>query len=91
MLVKHLSEIKQYDKSLFSQFRTKIKKTKDINLFFGIRFEINVAATLIKHNIQFKKTEAPDFSITFLSGREAIECTSARLSKEKDSIIFVIR
>lgn len=84
LLAKHLKEIHEFDKSLSRDFKKTIKRSRNINEFFGIRFEINITATLIRHKIPFEKTESPDISIDFQFGKAAIECTSARLRKEKD-------
>jgi hypothetical protein len=84
LFAKNLREIYEFDKSLYRDYKKIIKRSQNIDNFFGIRFEINITAKLIRRKIPFEKTESPDFSIDFHLGKAAIECTSTRLRKEKE-------
>jgi hypothetical protein len=85
LLAKNLREIHDFDLSLLGHFEKIIRKSRNIDGFFGTRFEINIAATLIRHETPFEKTESPDFTIRHESGKIGIECTSARMRKDKDT------
>jgi hypothetical protein len=64
MLVKHLQTIEKHDKILLSGFKKIICNTsKDWGTYFGVRIEINIAASLIRKEVNFVKTESPDFTI----------------------------
>lgn len=45
--------------------------------FFGIRFEVNIAASLARKGVRFEKQESPDFKL--YGTRVAIECGSIRI------------
>lgn len=84
-LVKNLKEIEAYDRVLFGT----IKKTliqSDYDSYFGVRFEISVAASLIRSAISFQKSESPDFLLADEFAGACIECGSAHLSKPKPGI-----
>jgi hypothetical protein len=83
MLRKNLREIKDYDENVFRQFKRLIKRSNKIDDFFGIRFELNISATLIREKISFLKSESPDFLVQNNIGSAAIECTSTRIRKDK--------
>lgn len=80
LLVQHLQRIEKYDKNLLKEFKNKIYEVRNNwELYFGLRMEINVAASLIMKNVKFVKTEAPDFTI--LDKRIYIECGSIHVIK----------
>ncbi len=79
MLVKHLEEIKQYDENMLNSFRRKINRD-DAN-YYGFRFEVAIAASLIRKKVIFGKSESPDFKIQYGGQEIFIECTSRHLSK----------
>jgi len=59
MLVKHLKEINERDTQLFQLFKKELRRTDTSDGFFGTRFEINIAASLIRKDVPFKKQESP--------------------------------
>lgn len=63
---------------LFREFRKKLRKAKDRDSHYGLRFEVYTAASLFRKNIKFTKSETPDFKI-FPAIK--IECGSARTDK----------
>ena len=64
MLVKHLRTIEKYDQRLLDTFKKKLRDTsKNWGTYFGVRLEINIAASLIEKKVIFVKTESPDFTI----------------------------
>lgn len=83
LLAKNLMEIQAFDTSLFEDFKKTILSSRNVDNFFGIRFEIKIAATLIRSTIPFRKSEAPDFLIDTHFGKAAIECTSARIRNQR--------
>ena len=60
LLVKNLKEIEVHDRKLLKILRKTLMKSND-DTYFGIRLEISVAASLIRNNVPFNKTEQPDF------------------------------
>ncbi|MEM3713303.1 MAG: hypothetical protein QXR97_07195 [Thermoproteota archaeon] len=77
MLVKHLEEINIYDKGLLKLFQDKINRD-DAN-YYGFRFEVAVASSLIRRKTYFQKSERPDFKILYNGNEIFIECTSVHL------------
>ena len=77
MQMEKLSKIRP---SIFATFRRKSKKISKSE-YFGYRFEIQTAMTLIDSQIPFEKREAPDFEIYHDENATVfIECTSTNLS-----------
>lgn len=83
LLVKHLKEIEGYDLDLLKVFKKQLYKCDTHNKYFGVRFEINIAASLIRKNVIFTKDESPDFVVHSGDRQIFIECGSAHLSKPK--------
>lgn len=81
-LIKHLDEIGESKPELLEDFRQSIVQAKGTDNFFGTRFEVNVAASLVREDISFIKREAPDFEVLEPYQGTAIECTSARIRKD---------
>jgi hypothetical protein len=84
MLVKNLQEVKNGDEKTFKTFSKSIVNSND-DTYFGIRMEISTAASLIRYNIEFEKTESPDFTLGGEWTGLFIECGSVHLSQVKDS------
>lgn len=80
-LIQHLEIIKEHDSSLLKYFIRELKKQGTQDVFWGVRFELGTAVSLINKNIPFLKQESPDF---ILSNQCSIECSSARIRKEND-------
>ena len=77
-LIKHLGEIEQYDPVMLREFRREFRRARTQDNLEGLRFECYAAASLARKNIQFSKSEAPDFIV---DGQNAgLECTSVRLN-----------
>lgn len=83
MLVKNLKGIEGYDVNLLEEFKKQMSGSITRDTYFGIRFEINIAASLIRKNIKFTKAGSPDFSVHEENKDVFIECGSAHLSKPK--------
>ena len=83
LFVKHLQEIEEYSEVMFKQFMRKMNAAKTVGAYIGLRFEINIAASLIRKGIAFEKGESPDYRIK--SGKEKvfIECASSHISAPK--------
>ncbi len=69
--------------SIFKIFKNNLYKSVSINEYFGVRFEINIAASLIRKRINFSKTESPDFTIQMGTKDIYIECGSSHLARPK--------
>ena len=54
----------------------------DVAGYPGVRFEVTVAASLIKGRTGFVAGEAPDFRLTFPYDRVGVECTSVTITSE---------
>lgn len=80
MLVKSLKEIEVGRPDLLTHYKRELRRSSSSAGYYGIRFELNMAASLTRHGVPYRKTEAPDFS---LSDSVGIECTSARLAVPK--------
>lgn len=81
---KHLREIEVARPDLLQLFRREFRRAKLESQYFGLRFEVYVAASLIRKGVSFSKTESPDFYLDgFACG---IECTTAWVEdgKSKD-------
>jgi hypothetical protein len=64
MLVKDLQTIGENDQVLLNEFKRKLHDTsKNWGTYFGVRMEINVAASLLRKHVKFVKQESPDFAI----------------------------
>ena len=87
LLVKNLREIEGYDndKVPLNVFRKELIRSND-DTYFGIRFEVSTAASLIRSGIPFAKSESPDFTLIDRLVGAFIECGSAHLSKPKPEI-----
>ena len=86
LLVKNLREIEGYDKVLLNVFRKALIRSND-DTYFGIRFEVSTAASLIRSDTSFAKSESPDFVLTDSFVGAFIECGSAHLSMPKPGIV----
>lgn len=72
---KHLRELEVARPDLLQVFRRELRRAKLESQFFGLRFEVYVAASMIRKGVSFAKTESPDFYLDgFACG---IECTTA--------------
>ncbi len=91
MLVKHLQTIEKHDKELLKTFKRKLRDTsKNWGTYFGLRMEINIAASLIQKGVVFLKTESPDFTINEYG--VYLECASShKLDDSSLSLIDKIR
>jgi hypothetical protein len=81
MLVNHLQNVQKHSPTSFQKFKKILIDThKNLNQYFGVRMEINIANSLIKKNIKFVNGEAPDY---YIPGFDVfIECTSVHMTKD---------
>ncbi len=80
---KHLGEIEGHSMDMLRQFRQGFRRAITSSQFHGLRFEVYVAASLLRKQIRFEKSEAPDFIIYQPSF--CIECSSVRIDSPKQS------
>lgn len=89
-LIKHLENLKRNDLQLFKDYIKELKKQDGQDPYWGSRFEICIASSLIDKNISFRKDfrnheSSPDFIIDKLIN---IECSSVRLRKSSNKTNF---
>jgi len=81
----HLKLISKYDDKnntqILNSFKKLLKKITDRNRYYGLRYEVDVAATLIHYNCNFKKRESPDFEVFEDEKTVFIECTSSHVEE----------
>jgi len=82
LFAKNLKEIESHDKKLLRVFRRALQSCND-DTYFGVRFEVSMAASLIRSKVPFVKTERPDFTLLDHWDGVCIECGSAHLSEPK--------
>ena len=81
MLVKHLQHIERYDPMLLQKFREKINVSDSD--YYGFRFEVAIASSLIKKGMQFTHPDPPDFRIAYDGSTICIECASRHVSQDR--------
>lgn len=86
-LAKHLREVRDYNADLFEDLCSEIREAErgQLDRYFGPRFEVDVAASLIRSGVDFSKRESPDFSVRQDGEEVFVECTSRHLEKPKDT------
>lgn len=76
-LVQHLKRLEQARPELLRYYRRKLREARNNDAFFGLRYEVNIASSLIKKGLTFEKTERPDFRLP--DHGLSLECTSVRI------------
>ena len=76
-LVQNLQQLEKSQPDLKRHYSKTLRRTGSSDSFFGARFEVNIASSLLKKGIGITKRERPDFLIQ--NSNIAIECTSVRL------------
>lgn len=71
--------IKNFDLVLYKTFKSKMRKFFDRDEFLGVRFEMEIASMLIEKQVNFSKSESPDFKVWHNNNLLGIECTSSRV------------
>jgi hypothetical protein len=79
MFCKHLSEIQEENRELFNRYKQELNEV-GYDRYFGIRFELDIAASLIRKGINYSHPDPPDFEVQYEGKELAIECTSAHFS-----------
>jgi len=75
--LKHLNDLENGNPEALNVFKKEIWRAGPTDGFFGIRFEVNIAASLARKDVRFNKQESPDFKLC--GTRVAIECGSIRI------------
>ena len=83
LLVIQLQRIKRAAPAVLRKLVKPLRTAKDIDRFYGIRFEVNIAATLILNKVQFDKQESPDFGVHWRGKELGIECAGSHIMKAK--------
>jgi hypothetical protein len=73
-----LRKIKQNSKDHFDWFANRLIKNKTNVGFYGDKFELSIAVSLLEKGIEYTKTESPDFKVEFNKQELFIECGSAQ-------------
>ena len=84
--VKHLRELETHDSKLLRHFKREIRRAGSNDSFFGVRFEVNIAASLVRKKVEFVKQEAPDFFLDEVG--VAIECSSVHIRSNRQKIDY---
>ena len=82
LLTKHLGAIGHHDHHMLGQFAKQLRDSHGWDQYFGARLEINVAASLIRKGVTFRKREHPDFAI-LNTNDVCIECASTHMNIPK--------
>jgi hypothetical protein len=86
-LVKNLQDIEAKRPDVLKKIRKKMKQAIiDPGNYLGLRFEINVASTLINTGVEIIYNDAPDFTIKPMNSADLfVECGSVHITKDIDS------
>jgi hypothetical protein len=89
-LTKHLREVGERDLALRRSFVRRLESSND-STYYGARQEILVAASLMRkvYVFDFEPPGGPDFNVRTGLGVIGIECTSAHIPAEWDSLFVV--
>jgi len=71
-------KLKCTNEEYFNWFKNRMVKSKNNVSFFGDKFELFIAYTLIQKNIVFTRPEPPDFEIENFKDKLYIECTTSQ-------------
>lgn len=73
--VKHLREVGRKAPSVLDDFRSAFQRRgADSGNFWGLMFEVETAASLLRKGVSFRRPDPPDFLV--LGGKIGIECTA---------------
>ena len=75
--LRQLKDLENGNPEALNVYKKEICRAGPTDGFFGIRFEVNIAASLARKGIRFLKQESPDFKL--YGTRVAIECGSIRI------------
>lgn len=76
-LVRNLQMMEKTHPFLIQHFRKEFRRAGSTDSYYGLRFEVAVAVDFIRGEVDFIKSEAPDFRIR--GSDIGIECTSVRI------------
>lgn len=88
-LLKHLEKIKTHRPELFEGFKKLLRSKVGVREYFGVRFEINTAHTLIREGLSFTTPDPPDFLISHKGAALSFECTTTYSEQTRDDIFEV--
>jgi hypothetical protein len=75
-LFNDLRALREARPDVFQYFSRKLGACTRLDQYYGLRFELHVAASLVAKQIPFQKTDPPDFTLTLQEGMAYIECGS---------------
>ncbi len=89
-LIQNLKELEQSRPDLLRAYAKILRKTRGTDSFFGARFEISSASSLVMKGVSVEKGERPDLRIR--ESQVTIECTSvrSRTAKAKKDLTYKI-
>ncbi len=90
-LALHLQRIEQARPELLRHYKRRLMRAGSTDSFFGVRFEVNIASSLLRKGVAFDASERPDFTIS--APPVGLECTSARLrtAHSKTDLTYKVR
>ena len=77
-LLHKLTKLKKLKPKNFNLHKNDLLSQKDTDGFYGFRFEVDIAFSLLEKGIDFEKSERPDFKLDLKGKNLFIECTSVR-------------
>ena len=77
LLREDLLIVREKNSDAFNKLCRELRNSRDNDGFFGHRFELRIAASLISKEVEFRKSESPDFTIV-QNSPVFLECTSLR-------------
>lgn len=80
MFAKHLRTAREADPMLFEHFLDELHQV-EYGRYLGVRFEIDISASLISKDIEFSHPDPPDFVLDYDDQEIVIECTTSHLQE----------
>ena len=83
LLASELTDIEAHSSALLAKFRNVYRYNRAD--YYGFRIEVATASFFIRRNIDFDKTESPDYVVNRSNGEQMfVECGSAHLNKAQN-------
>ena len=88
MLAMELHELREGRPDVVPELRRALRRATR-NEYFGARFEVEIAVLLHRMNLDFAKSESPDFVIALGDGEQIfVECASANVQGPKADLTY---
>ncbi|MCX2819049.1 hypothetical protein EGH25_06755, partial [Haladaptatus sp. F3-133] len=77
--IPYLNTAHEEDNKLFKGYKQELKEI-GYERYFGVRFELDTAASLIRRDVNYSSPDPPDFVVQTGDGEISIECTTSHFS-----------